>query len=207
MATKKKPKAPAATVPVPQSMAQAQSQITQLGNLIRRHALLKAELDGKVAAIVEQYAATLAGLVTEADSAQKGLQIWCEANRDQLTNGGRVKTANLVTGEVSWRQRPPSVTVRKAEEVLARLREMGLTTFVRSTEEVNKEAILALDSDVAKITVEALEANDAAAQVMARQKLQLELLRGIPGLVINKGLEDFSVTPFETTTAEATATA
>lgn len=201
---KKKSKAAAAAVPVPQNLNQAQTQITQLGNLLRRHTLLKAELDGKVAAIVEEYATTLAGLVAEADSAQKGLQIWCEANREQLTNGGKVKTANLVTGEVSWRQRPPSVTVRKAEEVLARMREMGLVAFVRSTEEVNKEAILALDSEVAKITVEALEAQDAEAQKMARQKLQLELLRGIPGLVINKGLEDFSVTPFETEAATAT---
>lgn len=197
----KKAKAQAAAVPVPQGPEQCQSQITQLGNLIRRHAVMKAELDGKVAALVEIYAATLAGLATEASALQQGIQIWCEANRDAITQGRKVKTANLVTGEVSWRQNPPSVTVRKADEVLAKLRELGLVDYIRKTEEVNKESILALDSAVEKITVETLAAQDEPAQEAARQKLHLELLRGVPGLSIVKGLEVFSVTPFETTAA------
>ena len=42
---------------------------------------------------------------------QAGVQTWCEANREQIC--GKGKTANLITGEVSWRQRPPSVRVRR----------------------------------------------------------------------------------------------
>ncbi|MDR1660890.1 MAG: host-nuclease inhibitor Gam family protein [Azoarcus sp.] len=45
-----------------------------------------------------------------------GIQLWCEAHRAELTTTGG-KTTNLVTGEVSWRQRPPSVSVRQQEKV------------------------------------------------------------------------------------------
>ena len=48
------------------------------------------------------------------ETLQAGIQTYCEAHRDELTSGGKTKTANLVTGEVSWRQRPPSVSIRSA---------------------------------------------------------------------------------------------
>ena len=79
------------------------------------------------------------------------------------------KTANLVTGEVAWRQVPPSVQVRGAEAVLDRLQVMGLGRFIRSKDEVNKEAMLA----------------------------EPEAVRGITGITIVTGLENFSITPFE----------
>ncbi|MCY1408141.1 Bacteriophage Mu Gam like protein [compost metagenome] len=80
-----------------------------------------------------------------------------------------MKFANLITGEVQWRIRPPSVTVRGADAVLELLRSKGLIRFIRVKEEVNKEAIL----------------NEPAAVV------------GLPGAVINCGIEDFAIVPFE----------
>ncbi len=35
----------------------------------------------------------------------EGLKTWAEANREALTEGGRVKTADLGTGKVLWRRR------------------------------------------------------------------------------------------------------
>jgi hypothetical protein len=43
---------------------------------------------------------------------------------------------------VLWRIRPPSVAIRGAEAVIAHAQALGLAKFVRTKEEVNKEAIL-----------------------------------------------------------------
>lgn len=59
--------------------------------------------------------------------------------------------------------------VRGADTVIDRLQVMGLGRFVRSRDEVNKEAVLA----------------------------EPDAVRGIPGLAIITGLENFSITPFE----------
>lgn len=100
---------------------------------------------------------------------QTGVQAWCEANRDTLTDGGKVKSANLITGEVSWRQRPPSVSVRGVDAVIDTLKRLGLGVFVRTKEELNKEAILNEPHQV----------------------------RGVAGLQVVTGVEDFAIVPFE----------
>jgi len=79
------------------------------------------------------------------------VQVWCEANRAELTNGGKTKTANLGSGEVKWRMRPPSVRLSGGDAVLDALRSLGLSRFVRQREEVNKEAILAEPDAVAGV--------------------------------------------------------
>lgn len=63
-----------------------------------------------------------------------------------------------------------------AEAVIAYLKAQGLHGFVRSKEEVNKEAMLN----------------------------QLDKARGLPGVTIVTGLEDFSITPFELNTEVST---
>lgn len=73
---------------------------------------------------------------------QSGIQTWCEAHRDELTGNGKVKFANLTTGEVQWRNRPPSVSIRGADNVIELLRRLGLERFIRVKEEINKDAIL-----------------------------------------------------------------
>ena len=99
------------------------------------------------------------------------MQAWCEAHRAELCGEGDKlgKTANLVTGEVSWRVRPPSVSIRGADTVLETLLRMGLGRFVRVKNEPNKEAML----------------NEPDA------------VRGIAGITIVSGVEDFIVVPFE----------
>ena len=172
MATRHKAKASAYT---PQSRDDVQAAIKRLGDLVREHTRLTTEMNDAIAAISEAAAPRLRELTETADTVRAGIQAWCEAHRDELTSGGKTKTANLVTGEVNWRTRPPSVTVRNVEGVLDTLRRMGLAQFIRVKEEINKEAVLAEP--------------DAA--------------RGIAGLTVTKGVEDFVVTPFEINTTEA----
>ncbi|TMM95929.1 host-nuclease inhibitor protein Gam, partial [Salmonella enterica subsp. enterica serovar Montevideo] len=119
--------------------------------------------------ITEKFAARIAPIKTDIETLSKGVQGWCEANRDELTNGGKVKTANLVTGDVSWRVRPPSVSIRGMDAVMETLERLGLQRFIRTKQEINKEAIL----------------------------LEPKAVAGVAGITVKSGIEDFSIIPFE----------
>ena len=158
-----------AQVYAPQSRDDCARDIGQLGALQRQHERMRTTMNDMIAEITATYQPELDALGERQKVLQQGIQTWCEANRDALTDGGRVKTANLVTGEVSWRQRPPSVAVRGVDSVIATLKRLGLAAFVRLKEEINKEAILNEPGKVA----------------------------GVAGLSVITGVEDFVVTPFE----------
>ena len=55
----------------------------------------------------------------------------------------------FATGEVKWRLRPPSISVRGADAVIATLRKLGLGRFLREKVEIDKEALLK-EPDVAR---------------------------------------------------------
>ncbi|HBK2803979.1 TPA: host-nuclease inhibitor Gam family protein, partial [Escherichia coli] len=130
---------------------------------------LETEMNDAIAEITEKYASQIAPLKTSIETLSKGVQGWCEANRNELTNGGKVKTANLVTGDVSWRQRPPSVSIRGVDAVMETLERLGLQRFIRTKQEINKEAIL----------------------------LEPKAVAGVAGITVKSGIEDFSIIPFE----------
>lgn len=169
-------KSQAAPVFVPQTRDQVAEAIREIGSRQRELARLTADMNDELARVKEQWEALAEPHKKRVETLTQGVQIWCEANRDALTQGGKVKTAVFTTGEVAWRLRPPSVGVRGAEAVLDALRRLGLSRFIRTKEEVNKEAIL----------------NEPAA------------VQGVAGITINQG-EDFVVTPFEAELAEAAA--
>ena len=75
----------------------------------------------------------------------------------------------FTTGEVQWRNRPPSVSIRGADNVIELLRRLGLERFIRVKEEINKDAILN----------------------------EKEAVKNIPGISIKSDIEDFSIIPFE----------
>ena len=170
MATKKKIKT-AAKVWIPQSQDEVAAAIRQVGDTSRDLARETADMNDRIAEITQGHQPKIDALKERLQSLQDGIQVWCEANRDRLTNGGKVKTANLVTGNVMWRQRPPSVRIRGEENVLDMLRKLHLNRFIRAKEEVNKEAILS----------------------------EPKAVSGISGITVVTGMEDFVIEPFEQT--------
>lgn len=164
MATRLKTKA---TAVVPQTQSDCAADIKRIGDLQREFERQRADMNDQIAAITKEAQPRLEALQTELQTLQDGVQRYCEAHRAELC--GKGKTANLITGEVSWRQRPPSVSIRGADTVLETLLRMGLGRFVRVKQEPNKEAML----------------NEP------------EALRGIAGISITTGVEDFIITPFE----------
>lgn len=153
-----------------QSLDEVQSIIALVGEHEREITRLSTEMNDEIAVITENYASQIQPLKLAIDEMTSKAQIWCEANRAILLKDGG-KTAKLITGEVSWRQCPPSVRVRGTDDVIARLERFGLDRFVRVKKTVNKEAIGEEPTAVADIE----------------------------GITIVDGVEEFKITPFEVT--------
>jgi phage host-nuclease inhibitor protein Gam len=135
-------KTPAIAAPVPQSREEAAASVRRVGEIRRDLARLEADMNDRIAAIKQSYEAAAGVLRVELDAEMTGLQTWSEANRAALTEGGRVKTADLGTGTVGWRLRPPSVRIVSAERVIDMMKNLGLGRFVRTREEIDREALL-----------------------------------------------------------------
>lgn len=162
-------KAPAALYPVPQSQDEVNDTIHKIGRAQRERARIQADMNDAMAALKLQYEAQAKPWSEQITALSGGVQTWCEANREALTKGGKVKYYAFAAGEVNWRMRPPRVTITGMESVLETLKRLGLARFVRTKEEPNKEAML----------------NEP------------EVVTGIAGIKIAQG-EDFVVKPFET---------
>lgn len=132
-----------AAIGVPQTVEEVNRAIAEIGVCQRERDRIQADMNDALAAQREAWESQAKPYADRIKELTAGVQAWCEAHRDQLTDHGKTKTARLAAGEVSWRMRPPSVTVRGAELVIEGLRRLGLGRFVRTKEEVNKEAVLA----------------------------------------------------------------
>lgn len=152
----KKVKTAAASLPIPQSREEAAAVLARLGVLSREVGRIEADMNDAIAKLKEAAEAKAQPKRGEAGDLLAGLQVWCSANRAELTDGGKTKTADLGTGTVSWRHRPPKCSLRDVEAIIARLKELNLAKFLRQTVEVDKEAMLrepALARTVAGVTI------------------------------------------------------
>lgn len=170
MATKSsKTRIKAAAAPsVPQTREEVIELIAQIGIDSREMTTIAVKMNEAMARTKEEFEQRAEPARRRVEAAQKGVQAWCEANRPELTAQGKVKTHQFTTGEVQWRTRPPSVRITGEEAVMFTLRALKLTRFIRTKEEINKEAILNEPKAVA----------------------------GVPGIRISQ-TEDFVVVPFE----------
>jgi phage host-nuclease inhibitor protein Gam len=139
----------------PHNVPQSRDEVTQAIELIgihsRERVRIETEMNDRISKIkteCEELAAPLNARIVEL---QAGVQIWCTANRAQLTNDGKVKTVNFGAGKVLWRMTPSSVGLSKVAEVLKALKALGLERLIRIKEEVNKDAILLEPEAVADI--------------------------------------------------------
>ncbi|EMK8626500.1 host-nuclease inhibitor Gam family protein [Salmonella enterica subsp. enterica serovar Newport] len=153
----------------PQSKEQVSVDIKKIGDIQRELTRIETDANDQIAVIMNQNTPKIEALRAELDVLQKGVQTWCEANRADITKDGKTKTANLITGEVAWRTKPDSVSIKGVELVLETLKKLKLDRFIRRKEEVNKDAVLA----------------------------DKKAVENIKGISIVSGKETFSITPFE----------
>lgn len=167
MASRSKTKA--ADVPVPQTREDCVAMIRELGERQRERTRIEADMNDQMAKIKERYEEQARPHNERITALTQGISIWCAANRSILTQDGKVKTANLGSGEVRWRVTPPKVKLTGVDAVIAALKSFGLDRFLRVKEEVSKDAILA----------------------------DPEAVAAVPGIAITQ-TEEFVVVPFET---------
>lgn len=163
------------SVPVPQDDAEAREAIRELGERQRELTRLETLMNDAIAGLKSQHGAEAEPIAARIAALHDGLRTYAEANRLRLTGGGKRKHFRFSTGTVSWRHRPARVTVRGVEAVLGALREAGLDRFVRTKEEIDREAMLR-ERDVAM---------------------------NVPGVTIGSDGEDFVVEPDEDLLEEA----
>ncbi|BBF92388.1 host-nuclease inhibitor Gam family protein [Blastochloris tepida] len=170
MSTRTKAKTRGANLAVPQTREQAAGYVAEIGALQREIARAQADMNDEIARIKEDAESRAEPLRERAKALTEGLKTWCEANRAVLTGNGAVKHADLGTGIIRWRMRPPRVSLpRDVAGLIEHIKSMGFVRFLRVTEEPSKEAMLA-EPDVARV---------------------------LPGVRICSAGEDFVVEPFE----------
>lgn len=154
---------------VPQSREQVIDDIKQIGDIQRELTRIETEINDRIAVLTNKHTPEIEAMKARQASLQKGVQTWCEAHRTDITDGNKTRTVKFNTGEVAWRRRPTSVTIKGTDVVLKALKTLRLDRFIRIKEEINKDAILA----------------------------DKEAVKDIKGITFNNDKEDFSITPFE----------
>lgn len=127
---------------VPQTRDEVNDAIAELGRHQRERARIQASMNDEIAAVKAKHEGNAKPLGDRIAELTKGIHLWCEANRTRLTDGGKVKFHEFATGLVKWRLTPWSVAVSKVSDVLALLKAKGMSQFIRTKEELDKEALL-----------------------------------------------------------------
>lgn len=159
-------KSPALTITL-QSQDEVEKAIKDIGDLEREFLRVKTLQADEKALVDERYIVMLDDLKARVLPLRRAVQSYCESRRLQLTGNGKKKTAYFTTGEVQWRAKPPSVSIRGVSNVLDNLKKLGFTCFIRVKEELNKDAMLA-DPEKARL---------------------------VAGVSISEGVEEFVIKP------------
>ena len=158
-----------AAAPAAQTREEVERLIESIGADQRQLQRLEADLGDTLAAAKKAAEAKALPLKALIADSQDRVARWCEANRSDLTRAGKTKTVEFTTGTVSWRHRPPAVTLRGVDDIIDFLKNAkGGLSYLRVKEEVNKEALLASPQFAATV----------------------------PGVKIGSAGEDFIVEPF-----------
>ena len=140
--SKKPKKAPPPAVP--QTAAEADSFIRNLGAAARELDRINTQLEASTALLKEQAEAEAAPFREAHAALLAGLNIYAATHRKLLTHDDRVKTVKTPAGVFGWRAKPPSVrTTGKLEVLIASIRGLKLGRFLREKVELDKDAMLA----------------------------------------------------------------
>lgn len=201
---KAKTKAAGIALRVPQSDAEAEQMIAELGASHRDEAEAKDHHDAQVAALKEGYGETVRAFQKAQADLTEGLSVWASANRERLTRSGKTKTAHFESGSISWRDGVYAVKHRglKNEDVLVAIQER-----IDALEEGRKQA----KADGLKVEAAKCLASIKILQGMIRWKAEpnkdamiagREIAETIRGVTVPRGPEEFIVKPLASQISE-----
>lgn len=143
-------KAKTITVEAPETMAEADQYLRDIGTLNIQLRDIDTDLREGTAKLKQEAEDQAAPLRADVESKWLGLQSWAQANRKRMTNGG--KTIRLPSGSISWRILPPKVTLKGVDDIVALLKSTAKwKKFLRIGLAVDKEAMLKDKVEAAKI--------------------------------------------------------
>lgn len=123
--------------------AEIQTAFITLSKLEKRRADKAAKLQAKIADLTAKHEAEATSDIAEIAAIRAAIAAYAEANRAELTNNGKSKTATLGMGVIKWRKLPEKVEITgNTAEILAALKRRRLSRFIRVKEELDKSAIL-----------------------------------------------------------------
>ena len=132
---------------IPGSREDASEFVRRIGDLKRRISISIADAETKIAEIQKAAADAINGPAEVIQDLLDGLFIFFETNSPELTEDGSRRSVDLGTGTIGERLSPWKVELKGTEEVLAELHRLGIANFIRTKEEVNKEAMLASEAN------------------------------------------------------------
>lgn len=167
---------------IPADHEEANQLLEWLGAARREQARIETLMNDEIAAVKARHEAIAAPQGACVSRCEAGLREWANANRAELTAGGKRKSFRLPAGEIGWRGKKPRVVLGKKkaiEGIIAQIHTMALHArgaamtvllgFIRTREEINKEAMLA----------------------------EPEIAAAIPGVKIKSGGDEFYAAPYE----------
>ncbi|MFZ3136265.1 MAG: host-nuclease inhibitor Gam family protein [Thermodesulfovibrionales bacterium] len=167
-------------IAVPKNLDEAAQFLAQIGEEQRATDKIRLDLNTEVDKLkteamvdVEPYQKNISQLV-------EGLFAYAEAHRDELTDGGKRKTVEVPTGWFGWRMTPPAVSLHDAKSILESLKSLKLKRFIRTTEEINKDAMLK-EPDLAK-TVKGVSISQHELFVAKPAELEVEIVTQVKKL-------------------------
>lgn len=147
-------------VPAPQNLNEAAEFVRRIGEAERAIEQANNEMNAKLEEVKQSFMERVGQHQHHLTALVEGLYAYAQGNRFQLTDGDKKKTVTLPTGTFSWRMTPKSVLIKGKDSVLAKIKELKLDRFIRTKEEVDKEAMLKEESvavSVDGITIEQRE--------------------------------------------------
>jgi phage host-nuclease inhibitor protein Gam len=137
------------TLTILRSRDEAEGCMHDLAAAVNNQRKLSARRDAEVLVINRKYEASLAQCASFIAARTDQLRAWAEANPDEFPKGR--KSIDFVTGILGFRRGTPKLALLSRawtwEKVLAQLKKLCWSHFVRVKEEVDKDSILSAYSN------------------------------------------------------------
>lgn len=136
---------------VPTSVDDLSNFVSLIGETQKEINKIEDDLNAGIKKLREEASPKIKERESKISELMGGVYSFAKQNRKELTGDDETKTIKLSAGDILWRTAPPGVIISKnnEENVLNAIKSMKLSKFIRTTEEINREAMLA-DPEVAE---------------------------------------------------------
>jgi len=171
MATTRRTKTPAASIY--NSKEEVDNAIAHIAQLQRTRTRISTTLDRRITRLNEKAKLELEPIIADLNATVKEVVLYAEQNRSELTNDGSTKTVKFTHGVVKWKLTPPAVTIKNVKAVMAALKRLELSQFIRVKETPNKQAMVG-DKELA-VTLDGVSITQYEQLVITPTKTQLDI--------------------------------